>query len=484
MTAPRYFAIIGTMRTGSNLLEQTLDALDGTVCYGEAFNPFFVGGPNREDIHGWTRDARDADPMGFLRALIDGAEGKLPGFRIFDGHDRRILAHVLGDPDCARIILRRDLLDAWVSLQIARATGQWMLRDPRRGASMKIPFDAEEFEAYQEEMAAHYGWIDTHMHRTGCTALQLTYNDLADAATFRRAADWVGCTGALPEEAPTVRQNPVAMRDKVENYEEMCAHLDMVPEPKIDRPLVRAGEAVLAPNLPVGVLPIDGPALLPVLAIVHRVEVGAHGGEKLGRGQLAEQVSQGEFMQTGLTAGALKAQLEGRLAVAVISHPLVRVFGLFVAEMTGPGWRHVPVRRALAKEFGTLPPARRFLGDQEGLDPDLMKPVFLRFLDHVEACLEERGPLGIRPGLASQSQVLDAWRAHAPDLAVYRLEALADLAAAVTARVGDAQLPPGQIRAAMQMAPGIPDYIGSDAEITARVAKIYPQDYAAFGYRV
>ncbi|MFV2034483.1 MAG: nodulation protein NodH, partial [Halocynthiibacter sp.] len=47
-----YFIIFAEMRTGSNFLESTLNAFPGITCYGEAFNPHFVGYPNRKEILG------------------------------------------------------------------------------------------------------------------------------------------------------------------------------------------------------------------------------------------------------------------------------------------------------------------------------------------------------------------------------------------------------------------------------------------------
>ena len=38
-----YFVVLAEMRTGSNLLESNLNAIDGIECHGELFNPFFIG---------------------------------------------------------------------------------------------------------------------------------------------------------------------------------------------------------------------------------------------------------------------------------------------------------------------------------------------------------------------------------------------------------------------------------------------------------
>ncbi|MDX1782140.1 MAG: nodulation protein NodH, partial [Thalassovita sp.] len=41
-----YFVVFAEMRTGSNFLETNLNAFPGLTCYGEAFNPHFIGYPN------------------------------------------------------------------------------------------------------------------------------------------------------------------------------------------------------------------------------------------------------------------------------------------------------------------------------------------------------------------------------------------------------------------------------------------------------
>ena len=78
------FVVFAEMRTGSNFLEANLNALDGVTCHGEAFNPHFIGYPNRDDILGVTMATRDADPDRLLAAIR--AEAGLSGFRYFNDH--------------------------------------------------------------------------------------------------------------------------------------------------------------------------------------------------------------------------------------------------------------------------------------------------------------------------------------------------------------------------------------------------------------
>ena len=71
------FVIFADMRTGSNFLEANLNALDCLTCHGEAFNPHFIGYPNKDDILGVTLDERVADPHALLQKIRQNADGSI-----------------------------------------------------------------------------------------------------------------------------------------------------------------------------------------------------------------------------------------------------------------------------------------------------------------------------------------------------------------------------------------------------------------------
>ncbi len=104
------FVIFAEMRTGSNLLEASLNALPGVACHGEAFNPVLIGYPNRTELLGVSMAARDADTSALLQR-IGAAEG-LNGFRYFHDHDPRVLETLLNDRRCAKIILTRNPIES------------------------------------------------------------------------------------------------------------------------------------------------------------------------------------------------------------------------------------------------------------------------------------------------------------------------------------------------------------------------------------
>ena len=140
----RRFVILAEMRTGSNLLEATLNALRGVTCFGEAFNPYMMGWPDKDSLEGVTRDQREADPTLLLERLFD-RPGHLPGFRYFHDHDPRIFDAVMNDAQCAKIVLKRNPLDSYVSTALARETNQWKLNRSETPIPAAITYDGPEF---------------------------------------------------------------------------------------------------------------------------------------------------------------------------------------------------------------------------------------------------------------------------------------------------------------------------------------------------
>ena len=154
-----YFVVLAGMRTGSNLLEEQLAAMPGVVSHGELFNPHFFGQPDVNSKWGLSKAARDSDPVRVIGAMREASDG-LSGFRLFYDHDARAIDHVLSDPRAAKIILSRRPIDSYVSLKIARKTGQWWLGDLTSARAAKVPFDAEEYSEFLNNLSAFQTRID------------------------------------------------------------------------------------------------------------------------------------------------------------------------------------------------------------------------------------------------------------------------------------------------------------------------------------
>ena len=213
------------MRTGSNLLEANLNALDGVTCHGEAFNPHFIGYPNRDGMFDMDLAARERDPGELLRRMKDQTPG-LPGFRYFHDHDARVCDLVLFDPACAKIILTRNPLESYVSWKIAQATNQWKLTNAKNLKTAKAVFDAAEFATHVAELQAFQRRLMHGLQTSGQTAFYIDYEDLQDLEVLNGLAAFLGVEARLAAPDGTLKkQNPEEVAEKVTNPREMEAAL-------------------------------------------------------------------------------------------------------------------------------------------------------------------------------------------------------------------------------------------------------------------
>lgn len=220
MASPRfdYFVVFAEMRTGSNLLETNLNEFDGLFCLGEVFNPGFIGHQGRQDLLGVTVQDREHDPLALLGA-IRGHDG-LAGFRFFHDHDPRVLAAMLNDPRCAKVVLTRNPLDSYVSLKIAQATQQWKLGDVKTKRSAQVAFDPVEFEGHVTQVQGFQIYVQNKLQVTGQTAFYVAYDDVNDVSVLNGLAHWLGIGARI--DAPSTklkRQNPEPLRDKLTNFD-------------------------------------------------------------------------------------------------------------------------------------------------------------------------------------------------------------------------------------------------------------------------
>ena len=210
--------MLADMRTGSNLFEHTIKSCDQIETFGELFNPTFVGQPKFSRENSTDFDSRDADPIQFLENKIDAHPDQLIGFRLFRDHDHRIFSHVLSDPNCLKIILRRNALDTYLSKKIARETDQWRVADWALRRQALVHFDPDEFSKYRLEQAIYYMSISESLKKTGQTSFNLGYEDLLDREIWQGIFTYLGVSDFTPElQSRLVKQNPGRPEEKVSN---------------------------------------------------------------------------------------------------------------------------------------------------------------------------------------------------------------------------------------------------------------------------
>ena len=392
---PAYFVILAGMRTGSNLLEEHLASVHDIAVHGELFNPHFFGTPKSDSQFGLSLTDRADDPIRVIRAMRK-ADQKLSGFRLFHDHDPRVLEHILTDPSCAKVILTRRPIDSFVSLQIARATGQWWLGDARSARTAKVTFDADAFADFQTQTTAFHRQIDRTLQASGQTAFRLSYDDLADPEIIAGLARFLGAEGQPDAEQIKARvQNPTPVEERLTNPEDArrylaseAADIGEAPVHEPDRgPGVRffcAGQGV-----PLLYMPIRGASDDPV------------------RDWLAEIGEQAPL--TGLNQRDLrrwKRHHPGHLSFTVLRQPLDRAHDTFCRHILPADQpNYADIRHALIRQFKVQLPAS-WPAPSWSLDDH--RAAFLGFLGFLNRNLNGQTSLRVDSTWATQERLLSA----------------------------------------------------------------------------
>jgi LPS sulfotransferase NodH len=461
------FVVLAEMRTGSNFLETNLNALNGVTCYGEAFNPHFIGYPNRTDILGITQTVRDKDPSLLVNTIKDETKG-IGGFRFFHDHDARVLEPCLTNPRCAKIILTRNPAESYVSWKIAQETGQWKLTDVKRQRSAKVQFDADEFIDHLAALQSFQVDVLNTLQTTGQTAFYIAYEDLQSVEVLNGLAAYLGVEDRLEQlDQSLKKQNPAPLSDKVANFEDMeqaVARLDSFNLSRTPNFEPRRGPVVpsyvAAKTAPLMHLPIKAGPTDAVEAWLAALDGG--------------DVDDLQRAFTQKTLRQWKRKHKDHRSFTVLRHPALRVHNAFCTYILGDGPdAYVAIRQTLIKRFALPLP-----DEMDGYDRIQHRAAFVAFLDFVKANLAGQTPIRIDPAWCTQSQIVQGFGTFAlPDL-ILRETTMAEDLNGLAARVGlkNTPMPASQDDTPFTLADIYDD------EIETMIAQIYQRDYMMFGF--
>lgn len=453
------FVILAGMRTGSNLLEANLNALEGVTSYGEVFNPHFVGKKNAEELFGVTLAQREIDPKPLLEKLRSETKG-LSGFRFFHDHDPRVLGLVLSDPGCAKIVLTRNPVDSFVSLQIAKATGQWKLADPKRLKTTTAHFDETAFLHHLAMSQAFQSQVLRALQSSGQTAFILDYEDLDSVAVLNGLAAYLGVAGRLKAVNDSLKkQNPEPLENKLDNPEEMAAAVARADLFGVARtPIFEPRRASALQDC----VAVDEARLLffPICSAPDQ--------------EIREWMAGLGRTTQGFDARALRAWKRGspgHQSFTVVRHPLLRAYHAFHTRIVSgllPNHRSTLIRAYGAK----LPePGQTFP------DSAAEKRAFLVFLRY--ARLSVLGQCGQRVDAhwASQTAILQGLSTFHPVDRIIREDQLPSTLGQLVAGVG-ADRPDATF--VKNLAEGLAMIY--DVHVEAAAAAAYSRDYGGFGF--
>lgn len=464
-----YFVVFAEMRTGSNFLEANLNAFDGIACHGEAFNPHFIGYPNRDAILDITQSVRDDQPKRLLRAIKQTPE--LSGFRYFHDHDPRVFDQVMDDHKCAKIVLTRNPVDSYVSWKIAQATGQWKLTDAKARKGAKAQFDADEFNAHLSALQTFQVTLLNRLQVSGQTAFYVAYEDLQSIDVMNGLAAWLGVDARLDGLDKNLKvQNPSALSDKVSNFGQMGEALAAVDQFNLTRTPnfePRRGAAVptyVASNsAPLVYLPIRGGGPDPVVSWLKALD-RAHD----------------TAPETKMSQNDLRNWMRGHSghrSFSVLRHPLARAHAVFCHRIlnTGQGG-YGGIRTTLTKRYKMALPV-------DPSDPGFGKVehrnAFAQFLEFLKPNLAGQTAIRVDPDWASQAKIIEGFAEFVLPDRLIRQESLAAELAELAETVGVRDVP------ALRKSPplghlSLEDIYDVEIEKMARAA--YGRDYLLFGF--
>lgn len=460
-----YFVVLAEMRTGSNFLESNINAFDNLACYGEAFNPHFIGYPVKDELLGLTHSQREENPN-LLVDAIKAAPG-LSGFRFFHDHDPRVIDQVLADRKCAKIILTRNPVESYISWKIARATGQWKLTNVTHQRTAKIEFDPTDFRQFLERIKAFQLKVLHSLQESGQTAFYIGYEDIRDLEVINGLAKFLGSDQQLDNLRKNLKkQNPSPLLEKVSNPKQMEEALQSVDHFGLSRtpnfePIrgANVGRYVTAVGAPLLFMPIPSSSNI-------RVKEWLNG---LGNGGLNEGFSQKDLRHW-------KRYNPGHRSFTVIRHPITRAHTAFCRNILGSGARAFPqIRKSLERVHNLHLPEDLNLSNY---DMDLHRQAFLSFLKFLKANLSGQTAIRNDMAWASQTAIVQGFSTFAAPDMILREDTLETDLEYLAFRAGVEN--PDCIDARKDH-PFTLDEI-YDSEIEAAGQEAYQRDYMTFGF--
>ncbi|MCG6884910.1 MAG: nodulation protein NodH [Silicimonas sp.] len=463
-----YFVVLAGMRTGSNLLEEQLAAMPGIAAHGELFNPHFFGKPGIDSKWGLSVRDRNADPIRVVEQMKHHSTA-LPGFRLFFDHDLRAIDHVLADRRAAKVILTRRPIDSYVSLKIARKTGQWWLGDMTSARAARVEFVADEYAELLNELAEFQDRITRALQTSGQTAFHISYDDLSDLEILAGLGKFLGSDGPPDQRKVKAKvQNPTPVESRLTNPSVAEEALSRIGSPDIGRLVsyepdrgpgmrfFRVGRTV-----PLIYMPIRGAWDDPVPEWLKKTDPDG-------------------AIDTGMTQRDMrrwKRQHPGHRSFTVLRHPLPRVHDAFCKFVLVPGAEaYADVRDALISQYD-VPLPQEF--PDEGYNLVRHRQAFLAFLEFLAGNLGGQTSVRVDSSWASQYALVHAIAEFAIPDRIVRSEALSAELAAIADEVGYSGPPvepdTGEIQPFSLSEVVTP-------EIEKACARAYRRDYVMFGF--
>ena len=220
------FVILNAPRTGSNFLCTVLNSHPDILCHHEIFNPHVIGVARHlqgADFCLGTTEEREGDPIDFLHRVWRRNEGRLAvGFKLCLRQHEAAYHAVVADRSVRKIILkRRNRIKTFVSLLLARQTGEWVVYDDS-GQPGPRPAIHIDIAALRDNIGLHeryYRETEEALRQSDQGYVVLWYEDLILPDALDETLHLLSvrdCYARL--RGQTWKLTPVTLRDVIANF--------------------------------------------------------------------------------------------------------------------------------------------------------------------------------------------------------------------------------------------------------------------------
>lgn len=225
IAAMQRFVVVSLQRTGSTWLVEMLDSHPQIGCHDELLRRMVP--PELPVVALLDPRYRDLDyRFDHWRAYVDdalAAPGKpIAGFKLMAAQHDEALAEILADPAWRVVTLDRpNVLAAWSSHLIVKATGQSILREGEAALAHRPRFESEAFAQFCRMRAKR--WTRVQELLKGREHLALTYPELRQAETWPRLLAFLGADPAVALSTDMRKRNDDDIFERFANPEDIDA---------------------------------------------------------------------------------------------------------------------------------------------------------------------------------------------------------------------------------------------------------------------
>ena len=190
---------LANRRTGSNYLMKVLNNFPEIEFFGEVFHWDTVWMPSdrKQQYVIWLKNTRGIDisigeqpfedkelvklnhshPDYLLDFIASTSPKRYVGFKIFPEHLKwyKLKTHILANKKIKKVILKRNLLDVYISDRILEMTNKSQRQDT---SNIKVNINCLDFKAWYYNTMSFYSRVELYLHNSNQKYSELSYEEL------------------------------------------------------------------------------------------------------------------------------------------------------------------------------------------------------------------------------------------------------------------------------------------------------------------